>query len=210
MEFALSYSYYQYSHLPFSTKKSDYGVKLGTSIKFISGMISTIIQKNMLCTNKFRVIYFCPNSVICLPGNLHFFYFLMEEWLPLGPPSCEPLVKMPVITYVKLFLSLTFLLTCLRLFKWCKIGILLLWTQKCAVSLANQVKAVEDAFRPLRTHQRYWTSDCWTSQKWSPSNRQHTACGESRKYIQKLKEIAHNDGNRAPLLNSFQKLCSSP
>ena len=30
------------------------------------------------------------------------------------------------------------------------------WTQKCTVSPANQRRAVADAFRPLRTHQRNW------------------------------------------------------
>ena len=31
----------------------------------------------------------------------------------------------------------------------------------CAVSLANHLRAVADPFRPLRTHQRYWTTDKW-------------------------------------------------
>ena len=35
---------------------------------FISGVI---IQK--LCTNKIRVIHFCPNCVSFLPENVHFF-----------------------------------------------------------------------------------------------------------------------------------------
>ena len=41
------------------------------------------------------------------------------------------------------------------------------WTLKCAVSLENHLKAVTEAFHPLRTHQHYWTSERWTSQKWS-------------------------------------------
>ena len=41
----------------------------------------------------------------------------------------------------------------------------------CAVSLLNHLRAVADAFRPSRTHQRYWTNDRWTSQKWGSSNR---------------------------------------
>ena len=41
------------------------------------------------------------------------------------------------------------------------------WTLKCAVSLDNHLKAVTEAFHPLRTHQHYWTSERWTSQKWS-------------------------------------------
>ena len=44
-------------------------------------------------------------------------------------------------------------------------------------------RAVADAFRSLRTHQCYWTTQWWTSQKWSPSNPYHTACGEWRVYI---------------------------
>ena len=31
------------------------------------------------------------------------------------------------------------------------------------------------------------TIEWWTSQKWNPSNRQHTACGEDGKYISKHK-----------------------
>ena len=34
---------------------------------FIYGIISIIIQQNTLCTNKTRVIYFCPNCVNFLP-----------------------------------------------------------------------------------------------------------------------------------------------
>ena len=56
------------------------------------------------------------------------------------------------------------------------------WTQKCIVSLANQLRAVVDVFCSLRTHQRYWT-ECWTSHYWNPSNRYHTAFGENQKYI---------------------------
>ena len=40
----------------------------------------------------------------------------------------------------------------------------------CAVSLANHLMAVVDMFRSLRTHQRYWTTEMWTLQKWSTSN----------------------------------------
>ena len=39
------------------------------------------------------------------------------------------------------------------------------WTQKCAVSLANQLRSVAGAFPPLRTHQRYWTTE------WLPSHK---------------------------------------
>ena len=61
----------------------------------------------------------------------------------------------------------------------------------CAVSPANHLRAVADAFRPLRTHQRYWTTGRWTPQKWSHSNRWHTDCGESRKYILKHNQNAY-------------------
>ena len=57
----------------------------------------------------------------------------------------------------------------------------------CAVSLANNFRIVADAFRPLRTHQRYWTPEMRTSPKASLSNREHTACGETRKMY-----IKHN------------------
>ena len=36
-----------------------------------------------------------------------------------------------------------------------------------SVSLANHLRAVADAFWPLRTHQCYWTTERWTSQKLS-------------------------------------------
>ena len=41
----------------------------------ISGVISIIIQKNTSCTNKIRVIYFCPNCVNFLPENVYLFIF---------------------------------------------------------------------------------------------------------------------------------------
>ena len=72
------------------------------------------------------------------------------------------------------------------------------------VSLANHLWAVTDAFCPLRTHQRYWTTGRWTSQKRSPSNRQHTACSESRKYISEDNQNAQNDESRAqPLIHVY-------
>ena len=60
---------------------------------FISGIISIIIQKNTLCTNKFGVTYFCPNWVICLPENAHFsiFFFLKGGRLPPYPPARTPM-----------------------------------------------------------------------------------------------------------------------
>ena len=39
------------------------------------------------------------------------------------------------------------------------------WTQECAESLVNQIRAAADAFRLLRTHQSYWTTDWWTLQE---------------------------------------------
>ena len=72
------------------------------------------------------------------------------------------------------------------------------------VSLANHLRAVTDAFCPFRTHQRYWTTGRWTSQKRSPSNRQHTACSESRKYISEDNQNAQNDESRAqPLIHVY-------
>ena len=41
--------------------------RLLLSMIFIYGIISIIIQQNTLCTNKTRVIYFCPNCVNFLP-----------------------------------------------------------------------------------------------------------------------------------------------
>ena len=41
----------------------------------------------MLCTNKTRVIYFCPNCVNFLPENVLFFYFLGEVAAP--PPPAQ-------------------------------------------------------------------------------------------------------------------------
>lgn len=35
----------------------------------ISEIISIITHKNMLCTNKIRAIYFCPNCVNVLPDG---------------------------------------------------------------------------------------------------------------------------------------------
>ena len=40
----------------------------------------------------------------------------------------------------------------------------------CAVSLSNHRRAVADAFWPLKTNQRYQTSETRISQKLNPSN----------------------------------------
>ena len=57
------------------------------------------------------------------------------------------------------------------------------------MSLAKQLWAAADAFRPVRTHQRYWAAAWWISRKWSPSNRYHTACGQNRKYMSERKKM---------------------
>lgn len=43
-----------------------YYVELEASMIFISRIMRIIIQKNTLCTNKFRVIFSCSNCVSCL------------------------------------------------------------------------------------------------------------------------------------------------
>ena len=58
------------------------------SMIFISGIISIITHKNMLCTNKIHVIYFCPNCVNVLPENVHFGG--TDCLLP--QPACAPMV----------------------------------------------------------------------------------------------------------------------
>ena len=73
----------------------------------------------------------------------------------------------------------------------------------CAVSLVNHFTAVADMFRPLRTHQCYWTTEMWTSPKWSPSSCWHTACGESWKYILEHNGNAQNDGNKAQCIKQL-------
>ena len=41
------------------------------------------------------------------------------------------------------------------------------------------------------------TTEWGTSQKRSPSNHYHTACGEGQKYISEHRQNAHNDENKA-------------
>ena len=77
MECALSYSYCNWhGQLSFLTKKerSWSWIKLETSMIFISGIISLIIQKNMLCKNKIRVIYFCQKTFIFI-----IFFFSLNQ-----------------------------------------------------------------------------------------------------------------------------------
>ena len=45
---------------------------------FTSGIVSVIIQKNKLCKNKIRAIYFCPNCVKFLPENVNVFFFFLQ------------------------------------------------------------------------------------------------------------------------------------
>ena len=76
----------------FSMKKFDHNVKLNwLSMIFIFGVISIIIQKNTLCTNKIRVIYFWQNYVIFLPKYVHFFFWGGEG----GGGNCLPLLPSP-------------------------------------------------------------------------------------------------------------------
>ena len=86
---ALSYSYCNwYGQLSFSIKKKRpwYYIKLKMSMIFISGIISIITHKNMLCTNKIRSIYFCPNCVNVLPENV---YFWGERLPPASTSMCD-------------------------------------------------------------------------------------------------------------------------
>ena len=67
-------------------------------------------------------------------------------------------------------------------------------------SSSRCISTLKDSSVPLTTEQ-------WTSQKWSPSNRQHTACGEDRKYILEHKQNTQNNGNRAkPLKRLLETL----
>ena len=59
----------------------------------ISGVISRIIQKSTLCTNKIRVIYFCSNCVDFLPGKVRFIiisFFYGGEMEEGGRGDCHP------------------------------------------------------------------------------------------------------------------------
>ena len=63
---------------------------------FISGVIRIIIQKNTLCANKTRVIYFCPNCVNFLPWKRSFFFFWggglgVGRLLPPAPSARTPM-----------------------------------------------------------------------------------------------------------------------
>ena len=64
---------------------------------FISGIISIIFQKNKLCTNKIRVIYFCPNCVNFLPEKVHFliFFFFFGGGRRLTPCPPPPPARAP-------------------------------------------------------------------------------------------------------------------
>ena len=45
----------------------------------------------MLCTNKIRVIYFCPNCVSFLPENVNFFILGKGSCPPAPAPACAPM-----------------------------------------------------------------------------------------------------------------------
>ena len=53
----------------------------------IFGIISIIMKKNTLCTNKICVIYFFPNCVNFLPEKVYF----------IAPPVCAPMVVAIII-----------------------------------------------------------------------------------------------------------------
>ena len=59
------------------------------------------------------------------------------------------------------------------------------WTKNCAVSLANHLRAVADAFCPLRTHQHYLITEhmrgerFWTHFFFQP----HSFCGEASMHL---------------------------
>ena len=59
---------------------------------FISGIISLIIQKNMLCKNKIRVIYFCQFIF------LNFFFFIINIFLEGVTATFHPLPSSALTT----------------------------------------------------------------------------------------------------------------
>ena len=76
----------------------------------IFGIVSIIIYKNTLCTNKPCVIHVCSNCVIFVPGNVHFLFIFF--WggegggagatahvptppPPHPPPACAPMPPLP-------------------------------------------------------------------------------------------------------------------
>ena len=70
-------------------------------MKLICGVISIIIQNNILSTNKICVIYF-------LPENVHFFLFSGGS-TALRPPACAPMyvciyVCMHVYIYIYIYI----------------------------------------------------------------------------------------------------------
>ena len=68
---------------------------------FISGVISIVFQKNMLCTNKICVIYFCLNCVkFCLKCFIYLVSWRGGEGVasapppfPAATPACPPMFK---------------------------------------------------------------------------------------------------------------------
>ena len=73
-------------------------------------------------------------------------------------------------------------------------------TSKPAQNSSRRISSLKDTSLLL-------TTEWWTSQKWSPSNRQHTTCGKDWKYISEHKQNAHNDRNRVqPLKRVLETL----
>ena len=96
---------------------------------FISGIINIIIQK-ILCTNKIRLICFCPNCVLFLPEKVIFLFFAGD--------NCH-LARAPMDTMKKLTTSFD---TCksenhclFRTFKNRIRAYFRVWRQGCAILL---------------------------------------------------------------------------
>ena len=65
----------------------------------ISGVISIIFQKNTLCTNKIRMIYFCTNFVNFLAENV-FLFLIFFFWGGGGGGDCPtvpPPARAPIV-----------------------------------------------------------------------------------------------------------------
>ena len=69
--------------------KSDHDIKFNWSpMIFISGVISIVFQKNTLCKNKIRVIYFCRNCVNFCHNGLFIDFFGGDDC---PSPCCHPI-----------------------------------------------------------------------------------------------------------------------
>ena len=98
MKCALSYSF-----CLFQWKKCDHDVKLNNSQWY--RIISIIFQKNKLCANKIRVIYFCSNCVNFLTENFHFFIIGGTT----APPQARALMIIDnvIITIITIIIIIT-------------------------------------------------------------------------------------------------------